>query len=336
MPATTRTKSKKKTPKNGKTEGVRLVCKICGEQKSISQNFYKSDRPEYAETGYCDVCKSCMKDLMIEPETGMIDKLRFKLEVCKLLDIPFVPYEFTGLMQNPKVTPSNFFGEYRKKLTLVPAYRGLHYDDSARFENDAKGLLEEKNKPEPDQVTPEMIEFWGRGFPAEYYLDVQKRYDNFMEFEDEDKMDYKKQSDYKMLCHYERKQIELIQDKSAKPSDLKAISDVISKLSEDLNIKAIQKKNEQNDTGHYIIGLVTKYIEDVKKTPIPKLEEIDWLGEMDKNEFEIEMAYFKSEMLNELGRANPYLEIVENDKKKYSPTQEELEVVRLSADEVDD
>ena len=239
-------------------------------------------------------------------------------------------------MQNPRVTTSNFFGEYRKKLTLNSQYKGLHYDDSARFENDEAGLLKEKNAPPPDQVTPEMIEFWGRGFAPEYYLDVQKRYDNFMEFEDEDKMDYKKQSDYKMLCHYERKQIELIQSKEARPTDLKAISDIISKLSEDLNIKAIQKKRDENDTGHYIIGLVTKYIEDVKKTPIPKLEDIDWLGDMEKSQFDIEMAYFKSEMLNELGRDNPYYDIVEEDKKKYSPTQEELDVVRLSADEVDE
>lgn len=328
--------TKKKKKPNGKTEGVKLVCKMCGEPKALSTHYYKSDRPDYAETGYCDVCKSCIKDMMVNPETGMVDKMRFKLEVCKLLDIPFIPYEFTGLMQNPKVTTSNFFGEYRKKLTLNSQYKGLHYDDSARFENDEEGLLREKNAPPPDQVTSEMIEFWGRGFPPEYYLDVQKRYDSFMEFEDEDKLDYKKQSDYKMLCHYERKQIELIQSKDAKPSDLKAISDIISKLSEDLNIKAIQKKQDENTRGHYIVGLTTKYIEDVKMEPIPILDRTDWLGDMEKNEFDIEMAYLISAMLNEMDRENPYQDIVEEDKKKYSPSQEELDINRLDEDRDDD
>jgi len=180
------------------------------------------------------------------------------------------------------------------------------------------------------------MEFWGRGFPAEYYIDVQKRFDKFMEFEDLDKMDYKKESDYKTLCQLERKKTEMMQAKDTKMSDIKSVVDTISKLSEDLNIKALQKKREENDTGHYIIGLVTKYIEDVKMTPIPKLENIDWLGDMPKSEFDIEMAYFKSEMLNELGRENPYQEIVDEDKKKYTPSQEELDIVRLAADEEDE
>lgn len=328
--------TKKKKKGNGKTDGVKVVCKMCGEAKALSTHFYKSDRPDYAETGYCDVCKSCIKDMMINPETEMIDKQRFKLEVCKLLDIPFIPYEFTGLMQNPRVTTSNFFGEYRKKLTLNSQYKGLHYDDSARFENDEAGLLKEKNAPPPEQVTPEMIEFWGRGFAPEYYLDVQKRYDNFMEFEDEDKMDYKKQSDYKMLCHYERKQIELIQSKEARPSDLKAISDIISKLSEDLNIKAIQKKQDENTRGHYIVGLTTKYIEDVLEEPIPVLDTTDWLGDMPKSEFDIEMAYLISAMRNELDLENPWQIVVDEDKKMYSPTQEELDINRLGEDKYDE
>ena len=157
-----------------------------------------------------------------------------------------------------------------------------------------------------------------------------------MEFEDEDKLDYKKQSDYKMLCHYERKQIELIQSKDAKPSDLKASSDIISKLSEDLNIKAIQKKQDENTRGHYIVGLTTKYIEDVKMEPIPILDRTDWLGDMEKNEFDIEMAYLISAMLNEMDRENPYQDIVEEDKKRYSPSQEELDINRLDEDRDDD
>lgn len=327
--------AKKKRKPNGKTDGVRLVCKMCGESKSITAHFYKCDRPDYADTGYCDVCKNCIKDMLIDPQTEMVDRSRFKLEVCKLLDIPFIPFEFTGLMQNPRITPSNFLGEYKKKLTLNSAYRGLHYDDSARYENDAKGLLEEKNKPEPEQVTLEMIEFWGRGFAPEYYLDVQKRFEKFMEFEDLDKMDYKKESDYKTLCQLERKKTEMLQSNDTKPSEIKAIVDTISSLSNDLNIKALQKKNDESDTGHYIIGLVTKYIENVKMTPIPKLEDIDWLGDMGKSQFDIEMAYFKSEMLNELNRPNQYQDIVDEDKKKYSPTQEELDIVQMSADEVE-
>jgi len=326
-------KSKKRA--GAKTEGVFIVCSRCGKPKSLTANFYKSDRPEYAETGYCDVCKTCMKEIMIDEKTGMIDRDAFETKACYMLILPFIPAVYNKILNNPLVTPSNFYAEYRKQITVNRDYKDMKFSDSAEFVNDEAGLLNKKEKAY-DQVTEEMMEFWGRGFPAEYYIDVQKRFDKFMEFEDLDKMDYKKESDYKTLCQLERKKTEMMQAKDTKMSDIKSVVDTISKLSEDLNIKALQKKREENDTGHYIIGLVTKYIEDVKMTPIPKLENIDWLGDMPKSEFDIEMAYFKSEMLNELGRENPYQEIVDEDKKKYTPSQEELDIVRLAADEEDE
>lgn len=317
--------NKKKKRAGSKTEGVFIECKECGKPKSLATNFYKSDRPEYEDTGYCDVCKDCMKKMMVNQNTGMIDKDVFETKICYMLNIPFVPSEYNKLLRNPKVTANNFYSEYRKILALSRDYKGMKYGDSITFVNDEAGLLQKKEQAY-DQVTEEMMDFWGRGFTAEYYIDVQRRYDNFMEYEDLDKMDYKKQSDYKMLCHYERKQLELIQDKNVKPTDLKAINDMISKLSEDLNIKAIQKKNDESDTGHYIIGLVTKYIEDVLLEPIPDLDETDWRGDMSKSEFEIEMAYFMSPLLDEMGMENPYKQIVEEDKIKYTPSKEELDV----------
>jgi len=326
---------KNKKRAGAKTEGVFIVCSRCGKPKSLTANFYKSDRPEYAETGYCDVCKTCMKEIMIDEKTGMIDKDAFENKVCYMLNLPFIPAVYNKILNNPLVTPSNFYAEYRKQITVNRDYKDMKFSDSVEFVNDEAGLLNKKEKAY-DQVTEEMMEFWGRGFPAEYYIDVQKRFDKFMEFEDLDKMDYKKESDYKTLCQLERKKTEMMQAKDTKMSDIKSVVETISKLSEDLNIKALQKKQEENDTGHYIIGLVTKYIEDVKMTPIPKLEDIDWLGDMPKSEFDIEMAYFKSEMLNELGRENPYQEIVDEDKKKYTPSQEELDVVRLAVDEEDE
>lgn len=320
------------TRRRVKTEGVKTICSICGNEKSLAQNFYKSDRPEYESTGFCDVCKSCFKDLIVDPETGMVNRDRFRFEACKMLNIPFIPFEYAALMQKPKITPNNFLGEYRKLLNVKREYKNLTYEDSVKFDNDQAGLL--KDKPQ-EQVTQEMIEFWGRGFSPEYYIDVQKRFDGFMKYEDMDKLDYKKESDYKTLCQLERKKTEILQDKDVKANELKAIIDSISKLSEDLNIKALQKKNDESETGHYVVGLVTKYIEDVKLTPIPQLKDIDWLGEMPKEQFEIEMAYFMSEMLNELNRPNPYQEIVEADKKLYSPTEEELDINRLVEDEDD-
>ena len=314
-----------KKKKRAKTEGVFIECSRCGKSKALTSNFYKSDRPEYAETGYCDVCKSCMKEIMIDERTGMVDKEAFENKVCYLLNIPFIPAEYNKLLKNPLVTPSNFYAEYRKIVSINRDYKDMKFSNSAEFVNDEAGIVNKKEKAY-DQVTPEMIDFWGPGFPAEYYIDVQRRYDNFMESEDVEKMDYKKQSDYKMLCHYERKQNELIRDKNVRPQDLKAMGEIVSKLSEDLNIKAIQKKHDENDTSHYIHGLGIKYVEDVKKEPIPPLDMNEVFANMDEEDMLILKAYFLAPLLDELRSNNPYKEIVEEDKKKYTPSQEELDV----------
>ena len=64
----------KKNRAGAKTDGVFVECKECHKSKALTTNFYKSDRPEYAETGYCDVCKSCIKEIMLDKKTGMVDR----------------------------------------------------------------------------------------------------------------------------------------------------------------------------------------------------------------------------------------------------------------------
>lgn len=331
--ATTKTTKKKKPSTRSRTEGVFIECAECGKSKSLATNFFKSDRPEYADTGYCNICKDCMKKKMTNPSTGMVDREIFESEICYLLNIPFVPSIYNKILNNPKTTPNTFYADYKRALVVSRDYKDLKYNDSKNFVNDESGLVDQKQ--EYDQVTEEMIDFWGSGFSARDYIELQKRYDKFMKNEDVEKMEYKKQSDYKMLCHYELKQLELIQDKNAKPSDLKAINDMISKMSEDLNIKAVQKKEDENARGHYIVGLTTKYIENVTLEPIPKFKPEDYRGDLTREEFDIIMAYFKSEMLNELGRENPYQQIVDEDKKKYTPTQKDLTIESVD-DEVDE
>lgn len=326
--------SKKKKRAGAKTEGVFIECSRCGKAKALTSNFYKSDRPEYAETGYCDVCKSCVKEIMIDENTGMVNRDAFENKICYMLNIPFVPAEYEKLLMNPLVTPDRFYSEYRKIVSINREYKDMRYNDSSVFVHDEAGIVNKKEKVY-DQVTPEMIDFWGRGFEAAYYIDVQSRYDKFVESEDLDKMDYKKQSDYKMLCHYERKQIELLQDKNAKPTDLKAVNDMISKLSEDLNIKATQKKQDENDISHYTVGLTAKYIEDVKLEPIPVFNDEDWRGDHSREEFLKLMAYFTAPLLTEAGIQSLLDEIIEEDKKKYTPSQEELDIATLESDDLE-
>ena len=95
-----------------------------------------------------------------------------------------------------------------------------------------------------------MKSFWGHGKETEDYFELQEMYDNFMEVEDEDSIDYKKQSDYKTLCELELMKRNMIGN-GDKVADLSKVVDMISKLSSDLNIKAIQKKEDNSNKGAY-------------------------------------------------------------------------------------
>ncbi len=319
-------KSMKKSTAKKPTTAVKLECAICKQEKNISQSFFKTNQEEYLDTGgYCTTCKDCFRDMLVNPVNGMIERSRFE-NICKILDMPFIPFEYSALMVKPTVNPNNLIGEYRKLIAVKKEYKNLCYADSIMFMNSKEQIEDEaKRKIEAvAQVTEDMIEFWGAGFSPDYYLDVQKRFDKFMENEDFEKMDYAKENSYKTLCQLERKKTELLQQKNYDVKDLNSIVNMISKISEDLAIKAIQKKEDENNQEHYIMGLVIKWVENVKMQPIPKLEDIDWLGEMPKSEFDREMAMFKHEMLVEQGRLSPYQEVVDGMKKEFSPTDEDL------------
>lgn len=298
---------------------VNYKCSVCNSSKKATQSFYQIN----GSNDYYKVCKECLSVKIIDGKG--VNKKLFKTEVCEKLNMPFIEYEYAKLEKNYMKNPVGMIEKYIEIINKD--HKGQTFSETSVYDLDPTGATKaETKKPE---VTEEMVEFWGRGFSPDYYIDVQKRYDNFMEFEDESKLDYKKQSDYKTLCQLERKKVEMLQDKDTRASDLKAIVDSISKLSEDLNIKALQRKNDENDNGLYLVGLITKFIEDVKMTPIPKLEDIDWLGDMPRSDFDIEMAYFKSPLFEELGKPNPYKEIVEEDKKKYTPSDNDLDIERF-------
>lgn len=300
-------------------EGIKIECSVCGLEKALTTGFYVSSNEEYSDTGYCDVCKNCMRNMIVNEKSGFVEEDRFRIYACRHLNLPFVKTVYDDVIRNPRVNSKNIISEYRKKIKFNPSYKDLTYKDTDYISQNRDGIVAKDISGNVVQVTDEMIAFWGPGHKAEYYIDAQSKYDRFMEYVNEDELDYKTQSDFKKLCQLEIKFNEMTLNPDVRPNDMKAMTDAISKLSEDLNIKALQKKQDQNDNRKYRIGVLAKFIEDVRMEPIPKLKETDWLGDMPKSEFDIDMAFFKSEILDELGRENPYKDIVNQEKSKYTP-----------------
>lgn len=319
--------------KANKVKRKSLVCNICGKDRAII-NYYSSSRDEYKDyDGYCTICKDCLKKSSIDVNLNQVTPEKIK-SVLYRLNKPLIQWLFVQVASNDNVTNDNFLGKYLSALNLSKEYKNSVYSDTVEFDMKEEIIKNSKIIIQSTQIeiTDEIKEFWGYGKSDEKYIALQKKFDKFMENESED-IDYKKEQDYKTLTELEILKQELMGN-TDKIGDLAKIIDMISKLSADLNIKAIQKKEDKNNNRHYIAGVITKFIEDVKKEPI--LRPSDYMKGYDKTEFEKELElYFTAPLLDSFEMTNPFKDEWEADKKKYEPTKEEIDSFANNKEEVE-
>lgn len=300
----------------------KIVCNICGKEQALV-NYYVSDREEYSDIGKAPYCKKCLQAMIIDSNTGKITVDKFK-SALKILNLPFVNSLYVEVMSNDNTNNSNALGRYIKQIGLKPDIKSATYADSVMFEIKEEQIKNSKvEEIKKEEVTEEMVLFWGKGLSNEDYLDLQERFDRFMEAEDGREIDYKKEMDYKKLVIWEF-QLSKIQYDIDKLKESEKLQNMILDLSNDLGIKAIQKKEDKNNNRHYIIGVITKFIEDVKKEPI--LKPSDYMKGYSKTEFEKELElHFTAPLLESFEMNNPFKDEWENEKKKYEPTKEEID-----------
>lgn len=307
-----------------KVEKKTMICKNgCSNKPKAMSNFYESNLEEYkVYDGYVPICKECLRKMAVDSaaNTVTMDSLKY---VLKRVDKPFIEEVYMAVKNKNDMTNSLFLGHYLKMLNCYPKYRGLVYADTIDVQIEQEKIMNRKVESySVIEVTEDMREFWGYGKSDEKYIALQKKFDKFMDNET-DELDYKKELDYKTLTELEILKQDLMGNPD-KVGDLAKVIDMISKLSSDLNIKAIQKKEDKNNNRHYIIGVITKFIEDVKKEPI--LKPSDYMKGYTQTEFEKELElHFTAPLLDSFEMNNPFKEEWENDKKKYEPTKEEID-----------
>ena len=248
----------------------------CSTQPKSLSSFYKSNYGDYAimYNGYCPICKTCLQRLSVDEVTGIVTKESI-MDVLQKLDKPFVEEIFNTTSSIEDMTNTKFLGHYLRLLNANLKYKNCKFEDSKeiaiRTEEIVKARIERGL-----EVTEEMKLFWGRGLDNQDYLDLQKKYDTYLQYEKE--VDAKKLQDYRQLCVYELQRDKIQYDVSM-VKQVKDYHTMINELSDSLGIKAIQKKEELS-TDKFVIGLITRYIEDVKKEPIPRY--VEDLGGEDK------------------------------------------------------
>lgn len=295
--------------KNKKT----IICSNgCSDKPKALSNFYKSSREEYEQyDGYCITCKTCLRKSTIDPNLNTVTMESIK-DALRKLDKPLIESVFLEVKNNPETTNATFLGKYISLINLKPKYKDCRYSDTVDIQIEQEKILNSKVKEISNkEVTDYMKSFWGHGKKNEDYFELQEMYDNFMQNEDEDSIDYKKQSDYKTLCELELMKRTMIGN-GDKVADLAKVVDMISKLSSDLNIKAIQKKEDNSNKGAY--DLFIKKIETTR--PVFNWERD--LGNKDEMK-ELLQLYFYGYLLDVNGQKTQFTDDLYKDLSKYTP-----------------
>lgn len=248
---------------NTKTNDKR--CSNCNKIKSNGQ-FFKG----------IDICKSCLKVLIIEPQSGKISLKKID-STMKILNKPYIEDLCIRVLNREGTTPTNFIGLYLKELNLNNDYKNATYLDSILF-NERNRITKqvqttiEKEEENKEEVTDDMRFFWTKGLADitdKEILILQKMYDQYTNNNDTTIVtSHKVQSDFMSLCKYELQKSK-IEYNLEEVKTCQTLQKMIDDLSESLGIQAIQKQSDFN-SNKFTIGLITRYAEDIKKRPIPR------------------------------------------------------------------
>lgn len=309
-------KTKSSTPK---VEKKTMICKNgCSNKPRAMSNFYESNLEEYkVYGGYVPICKTCLRKMAIDmtANTVTMDSLKY---VLKRVDKPFIEEVYLAVKNKDGMTNEKFLGDYIRTLNCYPNYRSLVYADTIDVQIEQEKMMNSKvDEIRKDEVTKEMKLFWRNSALSDQdYLDLQAMFDNYTRHEEN--MDYKKESDYKQLCKYELQKSKIEFDISSIGA-IEKLQKMIDTLSDNLGIQAIQKQDEF-DNNKFVLGLIVRYHEDIKKEPIRRW--VEDLGQLDPLRDIITTDYIGG-LGAAMGINNPQVDEARKNMEKYMVKLEE-------------
>ena len=250
------------TPKRKKLEKItapplpqsntKFICCRCGTAYSRQKGYFPvSHSPMYRGTGYLPMCRDCVDDLYEQYREILSDDREAMRRICMKLDLYWndTIYDMVERTAGVLSRVRNYIG----KTNLIK-YIDKSFDDTLLEE--AKKNAEKSSEsftfsehilsgedPENDlsSIEQSVIDFWGRGYDAMFYDDLEKRYAKWTKGLGE--LTPVQESLYKQVCLNEV----IIARSSAKGEVAdKATKNLMDALG-GLNIKPSQTKNDAQD-----------------------------------------------------------------------------------------
>lgn len=306
----------------------KFKCLRCGQIfKRQRNNFVCSQSPLFrGGGGYLPVCAHCLDDLFEHYKKALGDEKEAMRRICMKFDIYWHP-DIYGMVSKANTTNSRI-RSYISKTNLIK-YVGKTYDDTLDEESktapvvyvatpesfDAEQPVEFENIPSP---TPDIIDFWGPGYTAEIYYDLDRRYKKWTG-SIEGAIDESSAALYKQVCLCE---VTIARNMAAgKP--IEAAQKSLSELLGSLNVKPIQKKqdeavNEAFDNLPFGVGI--KMCENMRPIPKPdpRFDDVDSIVKYIS-------VWFLGHLCKMLGIRNTYCKLYEDEIARLRVERPELE-----------
>ena len=305
----------------------KYICTRCGKiyvrQKS---NFPASQSPLYkGGGGYTTVCYHCMDNLYDHYKEVLGNGKKAMERICMKFDMYWNPSLYD--MINKMNTSSSRVRQYISKTFLIK-YIGKSYDDTLDEQHvhslpvelveddDGEEEIVEATGQKSD-VDVETIMFWGIGFDAPTYKELDMRYERWTK--DLPKpLPIVDESLYKQICIQEM----MINRNIAANKDIEKGQSALSGLLGSLNVKPSQQKEEkgtESDLATTPIGVWAKRWED--KRPIPEYK--DEISE--PNIVKYITTWFYGHIAKALGLKNMYSQVYEDEIAKYRVKKPEFD-----------
>ncbi len=254
-----RLKSSKKPQQKKKIQSI--TCLTCGETKKVA-DFYVSNSVFHAGTGRVPYCKTCLKNMSVDRQ-GNIDIKKFKT-VLKEIDKPFINEALQSAYKQAQKNNDDVIGIYFKNINSLPQYKNLVWSDSV-FESEPETEPNEYSWDIDFEVTPEIVDRWGR-YSDEEYFKLEKFY---WDMKAKNRIETPQEETYlkKLALISMKMDAELEQGHY---EEAKKLGDLFSKYMADSQFRAIDKTDADRTGGLRTFGQI--YAEVEKDDFIPPWE----------------------------------------------------------------
>lgn len=287
------------------------ICRKCGVAYSgkVSLNFATSYAQLYRGSGHLPYCRSCVNEIFEKYYLSCKDAKKAVRQTCRKLDLYWSEsiYEYAAVRSSSRSVITAYMTRANSKQ-----YLGKSYDDTLIEE----GTLWEPANPatitgigivgqeEDIYVEPEIREFWGADFAADFVLKLDKRYKDWTDGQED--LDRGSISLFKQICILE----ETIARDAAAGRAVDKNMNTLNTLLGSANLKPVQKKDDVagGSVDASPMGVWIRRFENERPIPEPDPE----LRDVDKIVRYIQV-FFLGHLAKMLGKTTVYSKMYEDE-----------------------